>query len=46
LHVSCTRFWVCVSPIAKEVDVDVRNSNLLGDPEESIEMVLFGVLDN
>jgi hypothetical protein len=44
LHISGTGLRVGVTAISEEVNVDIWNSNFLGDLEESVEMVLLGVL--
>jgi hypothetical protein len=44
LHIACTRFGVGISSIAEEVDVDMGDFEFLGDFDESVEMILLGVL--
>ena len=44
LHVSSSRLGVGVSPVTKEMDVDMRDSDVLGNSQESVEVVLLGVL--
>jgi len=44
LHVSCSRFWIGVTSIAKEVDIYMGNLHVFGNFKESVEMILLGVL--
>lgn len=44
LHVSSARLWIGITSITEEVDVDLWNTNVLGDLEKCVEVVLLGVL--
>jgi len=44
LHVPSSGFGVSVTSVTEEVDIDVGDFHLFGDLEESIEVILLGVL--
>jgi hypothetical protein len=44
LHETSTRFRINVTSVAEEVDIDMRNFEFFGNFQESIEMILLGVL--
>jgi hypothetical protein len=44
LHVPRTGFGVGITPVAKEVDEDVRNTNFFGDFKKTVEMLILRVL--
>jgi hypothetical protein len=44
LHETSTRFWINITTVAEEVDIDMRNLDFFGNFQESVEVILLGVL--
>jgi hypothetical protein len=44
LHETSTRFRINVTSVAEEVDIDMRDFKFFGNLQESVEMILLGVL--